>query len=936
MAPKNHKWRGCARLFPGFAWFLAGSALPGQQYIISTIAGGAPPATPAAALNLSTGPTSGVAGDAQGNIYFVALSSVFKMDGSGTVNRIAGDGRPGFSGDGGPGINSQLDAPNGIAVDADGNIFIADAGNSRIRRVAANGIITTVAGNGVSGSSGDGGPATNAALAYPVGVAVDNVGHLWVADTTNNTVRLISGGVISTVAGASGIGNNGFRGDGGLATSAALYHPTGVAVDGSGNIYISDSGNFRVREVTTDGLIHTIAGSGGSGYSGDGGPATSAQLSPNDVALDGSGNLLIADLNGAVRFVSSNGNISTSAGTGVSGYSGDGGAATAATLNKPLRIAVDAAGNLFIADSANYRVRTVSSAGMISTVAGTGNGPYSGDNGPATSAQFGTTLGVAADANGNVFVADYDNHRVRKISSNGIVTTVAGNGTPGFSGDGGPALSAQLWNPRGVAADGTGNLYIADYHNGVIRKVTAGGQISTVAGGGTSRAEGGLATDALLGAARGVSIDAAGNLFVAGTTGAWAIGPNGTVTWFVTFFASAVAADGTGGAYFASDNASPSINDSLDVAHLSVPSGTVTGQTVLPGIQVVAGEPGCGPSCGSTGDGGPGTSATLRLPEGVALDNTGQLFIADENGAKVRKLSVAGIITTFAGTGYYGYSGDGGTATGAQLGYPTGVAVDGSGNAYIADGNGSVRKATPTSQAVLISAVVDAASESATAISPGKIVVIYGAGLGPATGVLAAPSNGAFGAQLAGTTVSIDGLPAPVYYASATQVNAIVPYGISGTTASVSVTYQSNVSASFSVPVAASSPGFFSYNSTGAGQAAVINDLDGSLNTAVNPAKVGDYVSFYATGEGQTTPAGVDGKLATLPLPSPNLPVSVTIGGLPAVVQYSGGVYGAVAGLMQVNAKIPAGVAAGAYVPVVLKVGNASTVDGALWIAVSN
>jgi len=300
-------------------------------------------------------------------------------------------------------------------------------------------------------------------------------------------------------------------------------------------------------------------------------------------------------------------------------------------------------------------------------------------------------------------------------------------------------------------------------------------------------------------------------------------------------------------------------------------------------------------------------------------------------------VNAKGIINTIAGNGTYGNSGDGGPASNSEIGYAYGLSVDGSGNVFFADSSdNAVRKLTPTSQTVLISSVVDAASELASAVAPGKIISIYGAGLGPATGVTGTPSKGVFGTQLGGTTVSVNGVAAPVFYASATQVNAIVPYEISGTTATVNVAYQSGISAGFSVSLAASSPSFFSYNATGAGQAAAINVVDGTLNTAANPVKIGAYISFYATGEGQTTPAGVDGKLGTTPLPSPNLPVTVAVGGLPAVVQYKGGVSGVVAGLMQVNVQIPAGVATGGYVPVVLSVGTASTVNGAIWIAVSN
>jgi uncharacterized protein (TIGR03437 family) len=258
------------------------------------------------------------------------------------------------------------------------------------------------------------------------------------------------------------------------------------------------------------------------------------------------------------------------------------------------------------------------------------------------------------------------------------------------------------------------------------------------------------------------------------------------------------------------------------------------------------------------------------------------------------------------------------------------------GKIFIADsGNNAVRLLTPTSQSMLIGAVVDAASERSTPVSPGKAVAIYGAGLGPSAGVSAVPANGAFAAQLSGTTVSFDGVAAPIFYTSSTQVNAIVPYAVSGTTTNVTVAYQGQISSSFAVSVAASSPGFFTYNSTGAGEAAAINANFGTFNSAANPVKIGDYITLFATGEGQTTPAGVDGKLATIPLPSPNLAVSATVDGIPAVVQYKGGVFGTVAGLMQLNLLIPAGVRPGGYVPVTLEVGSASTVDGAVWIAVA-
>ena len=251
-------------------------------------------------------------------------------------------------------------------------------------------------------------------------------------------------------------------------------------------------------------------------------------------------------------------------------------------------------------------------------------------------------------------------------------------------------------------------------------------------------------------------------------------------------------------------------------------------------------------------------------------------------------------------------------------------------------GNNTVRVLKPSSSSVILSAVVDAASQSAGPVSPGKIVVLYGGGLGPATLVQNQPENGVYTSQLAGTSVYFNGIAAPILYTSSTQVAAVVPYEITGPGVQVTVTYRGETSPPFTVLLTAAAPGLFTLNQTGAGQAAALNAIDGSINTAVNPVKRGDFISLYATGEGPTTPAGADGKIASgPPLPQPNLKVSATIGGLPAVVQYAGAAPNQVAGLMQVNVQVPSGVEPGGYVPVVLQIGSAATVAGAVWIAVA-
>lgn len=335
-------------------------------------------------------------------------------------------------------------------------------------------IINTFAGNGNTGYSGDGGAATLAQFFDPWAVAVDAVGNVYIADGGNNCIRKINpGGIITTIAGIAGFG--GYSGDGGTATLAKLSGPVGIAIDALGNIYIAENINRRIRKVNTSGIISTFAGTGGLGYSGDGGAATLAQLNyPTGVAVDTAGNVYIGDQgNNCIRKVNTAGIISTIAGIVINGYSGDGGAATLAMLSTPAGVAVDIAGNVYISDLGNQRVRKVNTSGIISTIAGNGSQGYSGDGGVATLAQLNYPAGLSVDTTGNVYIADFYNNRIRKIDTGSIISTVAGNGVQGFSGDGASAILAQLNRPYGVAVDATGNIYIADYYNQRIRKVSA-------------------------------------------------------------------------------------------------------------------------------------------------------------------------------------------------------------------------------------------------------------------------------------------------------------------------------------------------------------------------------------------------------------------------------------------------------------------------------
>ena len=641
-----------------------------QTYTISTFAGGVLPINiTGTSATLSNGP-QGAALDSAGRVLFLSQNAVLRWDPStGLLTLVAGTGTGGYSGDNGAATNAQLNNPSGLALDSAGNIYIADSDNNRVRKVAG-GIITTVAGDGLPGYGGDNGPATSARLDYPLGVAVDSAGNLYIADSAYAVIRKVTNGIITTVAGGGST-----LGDGGPATSAQLMLPSDVALDSAGDLYIADFLGNRVRKVT-NGTIATVAGNGSPGFNGDG-AATSAELnSPNWVALDGAGNLYVADAgNERVRKVTG-GVIVTVAGDGNYGFSGDGGAALAAALFEPSAAALDNAGNLYIADTYNNRLRRVTN-GIIDTVAG--GGSNIGDGGPALSGQLNEPYGVALDAAGDLYIADNFNNRVRKVS-NGVIGTVAGNGTYGYGGDNGPATSALLASPVGLAVDSAGNLYIADADNNRIREVS-NGIITTVVGNGAYGFSGdnGAAASASLYEPGMIAFDSAGNLYiadngnnrirkvsngiittVAGNGGQGFSGDNGPATSAELNGPYGIAVDPAGDIYF-SDNGNERIRKITNGA-----------------IATVAGSG----AEGLSGDNGPATAATLFNPTGVALDSAGQLYIADTYNDRIRRVS-NGTITTVAGGG--NQFGDNGPATGAELDYPLGIAFYSAGNLYVSE-----------------------------------------------------------------------------------------------------------------------------------------------------------------------------------------------------------------------------------------------------------
>jgi sugar lactone lactonase YvrE len=329
-----------------------------------------------------------------------------------TISTVAGDHTIGSYGNPSPALAAQFDFPQCVAVDKAGNVYISDTFNNVVREVTVNGTIQTIAGNGTRGYSGDSGPAINAELSFPLGLAFDASGNLYIADSSNDVIRILTtDGNISTFAGNN---TRGYSGDSLPATAAQLYSPTGIVVDTSGDVFFSDSGNHAIREVASNGIIITVGGNGSPGYSGDGGYI------------------------GGARF------------------------------NYPKGLAMDTAGNIYIADFGNSAIRKIAASnGAVTTVAGTSAG-FSGDGGPATAAQLAFPEGVAVDSSANLYIADSANHRIRYVSG-GNIQTIAGNGQPGYSGDGGPPANAQFFYPNGIAVSSTGNVYIADLDNNVIR-----------------------------------------------------------------------------------------------------------------------------------------------------------------------------------------------------------------------------------------------------------------------------------------------------------------------------------------------------------------------------------------------------------------------------------------------------------------------------------
>lgn len=730
--PREKQTRSLLRaLLPGMLFLLLTAYAVGQNTIATVAGGGKVNSSPLSAD--VPGPT-GVITDASGNVYAAAPFSqyVFEMSTGGSVTQFAGTGIIAYFGTPGPANQRSLWNPYALAIDTKGNIYIADSLNNAIRKVDTSGNLTTIAGSSKpcdgTTACGDGGPPKAAELNDPEGIAVDAAGNIYIADTGDNRIREIPARSGKIVAFAGNWSNpictnpTSACGDGGSAVNASFgVGPVGIAVDHKGNVYIADTGDNRVRVVNTStSVINAFAGNGNQctpiyGACGDTGSALTATMGPpRGLAVDASGNLYIADSkDNRIRFVSS-GTITTFAGiVGAHnhGFGGDGGSPTSALLAAPNGVFVDSANNVYIADTGNQRIRKVA-ANVINTILGGGNG---GDGAAATAAQLANPFAVALDNGGNYYIADTANNRIRKVS-NGTITTVAGHGEANYSGDNGPAVDATLNAPEGVALDASGNIFIADSANRMVREVNSG-TITPFAGNGlpcspstANCGDSGVAINANLTNPSTVAIDSHGNVFIADP-------PTNRIREVVGGIISTVAGTGNcgykgdGGLATAAELCGPVgvTVDSSDDVYIADSSNNV--------IRCVLGiVGGCGDSANKyavgdiityayTGkvtffqkeDGGLAIDANRWRATEVALDSRDNLFVGGGNDSLVQRIDYAtGIIVTVAGNDsqwwWYGFKGDGGLATKGRVDN-SGLTIDSNEDLFIADnGNNRIRE----------------------------------------------------------------------------------------------------------------------------------------------------------------------------------------------------------------------------------------------------
>ncbi len=650
----------------------------------------------------------GIAVDKNGNIYIAMRDHniISRVDTLGNMTRFAGTGESGFSGDKGKATEAQLKIPAGLTFDKKGNLYIADRNNHRIRKVDTRGIITTVAGNGTAGFSGDGGKATQAQLNLPSGVAVDDKGNIYISDRSNNRVRVVDNkGTITTFAGNGG---DGYKGDLGPATQAQLSKPFGLALDKKGNLYIADRENNRVRKVNPQGIITTVAGDGGFFFMGDNGPSYRASIAgPTGVVVDKNGILYIADRNNnRIRSVDTQGMIRTVAGTGQQDYNGESETARDTNLYLPFGVALDQDGKLLIIDRSHYRIRRIDPRrGSIETVAGNGVKMFAGDGGPATGAKLSFPHGIAVDKKGNVIFSDKGHYRIRRISPDGIIQTIAGTGIRGNIGDGLPALKASIYGATSLKLNDKDEIFTISPSSfvSILRKIDEKGMMRKVLDTvskdylesiAKSKYKGKVQTGelAIITTFSDIAFDHKGNMFISDRLNHQIrkVSAQGKITTIAGTGESAYYGDGGPASEAAFRDPSALVTDKAGNLYIADGANNMIRKIDSKGIiTTIAGNG----NHKNTGDGGPALKAGIRNMDYLAMSPTGELHIVGMNSHIVRKITKDGNIMTVAGTGDQGFFGDGGPATKAMLKSPSAITFDSKGNLYISDmGNNRIRK----------------------------------------------------------------------------------------------------------------------------------------------------------------------------------------------------------------------------------------------------